>query len=67
MTAKSKLRTKLEALSKGKSSMRLSAIRSSRSREYKRAVYTIGNIRISSGRLFRMRLGAHGLTITRVK
>ena len=66
MTAKTKLRTKLEALNKGKS-VRLSAITSSKSPEYRRAVYTIGNIRVSSGRLFSMKLGTQALTITRVK
>jgi len=66
MTAKTKLRTKLEALTKGKSA-RLSAITSSTSPEYRRAVYTIGNIRVSSGRQFSMKLGTRGLTITRTK
>ena len=66
MTAKTKLRTKLEALNKGKS-VRLSAITSSKSPQYRRAVYTIGNIRVSSGRLFSMKLGTQSLTITRVK
>ena len=66
MTAKTKLRTKLEALNKGKS-VRLLAITSSKSPEYRRAVYTIGNIRVSSGRLFSMKLGTQALIITRVK
>jgi hypothetical protein len=66
MTAKTKLRTKLEALTKGKS-VRVSAISSSTSPEYRRAVYTIGNIRVSSGRQFSMKLGTRALTITRMK
>ena len=66
MTAKTKLRTKLEALNKGKS-VRLTTISSSKSLEYRRAVYTIGNIRVSSGRLFSMKLGTRALTITRMK
>jgi hypothetical protein len=64
--AKSKLRTKLEALTKGKS-VRVATITSSDSPEYKRAVYTIGNIRGSSGRKFSMKLGARALSITRTK
>jgi hypothetical protein len=66
MATKTKLRTKLEALTKGKS-VRVSAISSSTSPEYRRAVYTIGNIRVSSGRRFSMKLGARALTITRTK
>ena len=66
MTAKTKLRTKLEALTKGKS-VRVSAISSSTSPEYRRAVYTIGNIRVGSGRQFSMKLGTRALTITRTK
>ncbi|HEY4264427.1 MAG TPA: hypothetical protein VGM72_03850 [Micropepsaceae bacterium] len=57
---------KLEALTKGKS-VRVSAISSSMSPEYKKAVYTLGNIRVSSGRRFRMKLGVSALTITRTK
>jgi hypothetical protein len=66
MTAKTKLRTKLEALKKSKN-VRLSAIRSSKSPEYRRALYTIGNIKVSSGRRFSVKLGAQALTITRTK
>src|SRR5258706_3431281 len=65
MTAKTKLRTKLEALTKGKS-VRVSGISSITSPEYRRAAFTIGNIRVSIGRQFSMKLWTRALTMTRM-
>ena len=66
MKAKTKLRVKLEALSKGKG-VRVSGIDSSKSPEYRRAVSTAANVRNSTGRSFSVTLGPRALTITRIK
>lgn len=63
---KTKLRIRLEALKKG-GSARVTGITSSMTPEYKRAFATIRNITVSSGRKFRVKLGARALTITRIK
>jgi hypothetical protein len=66
MKKKTKLRTKLESLGKGQSA-RVLGITSCKSPDYRRAVSTAANIRVSTGRTFRVNLGARALTITRTK
>ncbi len=66
MPDKTRLRTRLEALAKGKS-LRISGITKSMTDEYNRAFSTVRNLTISSGRKFRTKLGARALTVTRLK
>jgi hypothetical protein len=66
MKKKTKLRTKLESLAKGQRA-RVSGITSCKSSDYRRAVSTAANIRVSTGRTFRVNLGASALTVTRTK
>ena len=63
---KTKLRIRLETLTKG-GSLRVSGITSSMTLEYKRAFATIRNITVSSGRKFKTKLGPRALTVTRTK
>ena len=66
MSGKTKLRKRLERLAKGKS-LRISGVTKSRTDEYQRAQTTVRNLRASSGRKFRTKLGARALTVTRLK
>ncbi len=66
MSGKTKLRKRLEALKRGRS-LRVIGITSSGTGEYKRASDTVRNLRVSSGRKFRVKLGARALTIKRTK
>jgi hypothetical protein len=66
MKEKTKLRIRLEALTKGKQ-MRLSGVGSSSDPDYRKAVSTVANIRVSTGQKFSLSLGPRALTITRTK
>ncbi len=66
MKQKTKLRVKVEALTKGKS-VRVGGISTSKEPEYRRAVSTAANVRNSTGRSFSVSLGPRALTITRTK
>ena len=66
MPFKTKLRTRLEALTKGKS-LRISGITKSRTTEYDRAYSTVRNCAASSGRKFRTKLGARTLMVMRTR
>ena len=66
MPGKTKLRKRLEGLAKGKI-LRISGITKTGTDEYKRAHSTVNNLRVSSGRKFRTKLGARALTVTRLK
>ncbi len=66
MSGKTKLRKRLEALKRGRS-LRVIGITSSVTGEYKRAADTVRNLRVSSGRKFKLKLGARALTVTRTK
>jgi hypothetical protein len=66
MPFKTKLRTRLEELTKGKS-LRISGITKSRTTEYDRAYSTVRNCAAGSGRKFMTKLGARTLMVTRTR
>ena len=66
MSAKTKLRMRLEALAKGHS-LRVSGITKSRTDEYSRAYSIVRYFAAISGRKFKTKLGARALTVRRTK
>ena len=66
MSGKTKLRVRLEALKRGRS-LRVNGITKSRTVEYYRVHSTVSRLTVSSGRKFKMKLGARALTVTRTK
>jgi hypothetical protein len=66
MRAKTKFRTRLEALPKG-TAVRVSGVESCKHPDYRKMASAAANIRTATGQRFRLILGARALVVTRTK